>query len=34
VASLAGEVKTLRWLLPLVTGVGIAVVAALVALKA
>jgi dCTP deaminase len=33
VATLAGEVKTLRWLLPLVTGVGIAVVAALVAIK-
>ena len=33
VAALAGEVRTLQWLMPLVVGVGLAVVAIIVALK-
>lgn len=33
VATLSGEMKTLRWLLPLIVGLGIAAVAAIVAIK-
>jgi dCTP deaminase len=33
VASLAGEVKTLQWLLPLIVGIGITIIGIIVALK-